>query len=330
VGTDGSTVSQDQSQPADQEEQTNEQPPPEQPQPADEQVSQEDSDSQDQRQPADQEEQTNEQPPPEQPQPADQQVGQQDPEASQDQPEQTDQPQQTDESQPSDQPQAPDLEAIMVSQPDHSLLVGDQPQFTAIAVYSDGSTTDFTGEVIWECDSKILSIDINGLAVAQFLGNAIVTATDPESGISGTAKVNVASPDVPEICQEEDQSPSALKVVGQTVVNTDFSHELAHLVEKAGSKSLGHCIAAADLFVTMWELESYVSEVQHQEDVKRLCGELYEELNQAALAGSVNSFKAECSADHDGAGAWVGPMRMSQAEAEDDLTCHVNQSHKVE
>ena len=62
------------------------------------------------------------------------------------------------------------------------IQLGNTVQLSAIGTYSDGSTADCTGQVIWNSsDSAIASISYSGLATAVTLGNTDITAA-----ISGT------------------------------------------------------------------------------------------------------------------------------------------------
>jgi trimeric autotransporter adhesin len=57
------------------------------------------------------------------------------------------------------------------------ILMGGTVQFSAMGTYSDGSTADCTGQVIWNSsDSAIASISYSGLATAVTLGNTDITA----------------------------------------------------------------------------------------------------------------------------------------------------------
>jgi trimeric autotransporter adhesin len=57
------------------------------------------------------------------------------------------------------------------------ILMGATVQFSAMGTYSDGSTADCTGSVLWNSsDSAIASITYSGLATAVTLGNTDITA----------------------------------------------------------------------------------------------------------------------------------------------------------
>jgi hypothetical protein len=57
------------------------------------------------------------------------------------------------------------------------ILMGTAVQFSAMGTYSDGTTADCTGQVIWNSSNPaIASISYSGLATAVTLGNTDITA----------------------------------------------------------------------------------------------------------------------------------------------------------
>ena len=57
------------------------------------------------------------------------------------------------------------------------ILMGTAVQFSAMGTYSDGTTADCTGQVIWNSsNAAIASISYSGLATAVTLGNTDITA----------------------------------------------------------------------------------------------------------------------------------------------------------
>jgi hypothetical protein len=70
------------------------------------------------------------------------------------------------------------------------LALGSSRQFHAIATYSDGSTQDMTGLVQWNSSaSNVVNLSSGGLALAQEMGTATISAV--ESTLSGSATVSV-------------------------------------------------------------------------------------------------------------------------------------------
>jgi hypothetical protein len=58
-----------------------------------------------------------------------------------------------------------------------NIMIGNTVQFSAMGTYSDGTTADCTGQVIWNSgDSAIAAISYSGLATAVTLGNTDITA----------------------------------------------------------------------------------------------------------------------------------------------------------
>ncbi len=70
------------------------------------------------------------------------------------------------------------------------LLVGGQAQLSATAIFSDGSSQDFTTTVAWSAaDPTIAQVSSAGLALAQSLGDTTITAST--GSITGSADVVV-------------------------------------------------------------------------------------------------------------------------------------------
>ena len=91
------------------------------------------------------------------------------------------------------------LQFITLSASVPTLLVGSTQQFFATGTYSDGSTQDLTPSVTWgSSDTTVLAFSnasgSAGLASAVAAGTAIVTATDPATGVVGTQSVIVLAP----------------------------------------------------------------------------------------------------------------------------------------
>jgi hypothetical protein len=87
------------------------------------------------------------------------------------------------------------LESILVRPLDTSIQVGKTQQDMAIAAYSDGSTSNITGDCTWtSSDSAAASIDTLGLATGVGLGATTIRATLEE--ISGSADLAIIAPTV--------------------------------------------------------------------------------------------------------------------------------------
>ena len=91
---------------------------------------------------------------------------------------------------------APPLEqlvAIAIIPPQPTIEVGASQQFSAIAIYDDGTTVDMTSQVSWSSsDTAVATLDSSGLATTgATAGSVTITAT--LGGISGTATLTVTS-----------------------------------------------------------------------------------------------------------------------------------------
>jgi hypothetical protein len=87
-------------------------------------------------------------------------------------------------------PAAPTLSSIVLSPANPILGVGLQQQFRALAVYSDGSSSDVTGSAVWSSSpGSVATISSSGLLTAATQGTATVTAQF--SGLSGVTSAVV-------------------------------------------------------------------------------------------------------------------------------------------
>jgi uncharacterized protein YjdB len=89
------------------------------------------------------------------------------------------------------------LESITLSPPTVSLGGGQTQKFTATGHYSDQSTQNLTNSVTWSSSDTTVAIISNtsgsqGLATGVGVGQAQIEATDPGTGIQGTAELTVA------------------------------------------------------------------------------------------------------------------------------------------
>jgi subtilisin family serine protease len=90
---------------------------------------------------------------------------------------------------------APSIDAILVSPILATLYVDATEQFTATALWTDGSATDVTSEADWSSsDPSIATIDAAGLATGVAPGNATITATIDVDGspLSGSTPLTVS------------------------------------------------------------------------------------------------------------------------------------------
>src|SRR5207253_4457175 len=89
----------------------------------------------------------------------------------------------------------PALVAIAVTSPNPSVGLGLTQQFAAIGTYTDGSTQDLTGSVVWTSSAtSVATVSATGLASTLAQGSAAITATS--GAISGSTTFIVAPPAV--------------------------------------------------------------------------------------------------------------------------------------
>ena len=84
------------------------------------------------------------------------------------------------------------LVAITVTPPVGTIAVGRTEQFTATGLYSNLSTQNLTDSVTWSSsNTSTATVSAKGLATGVADGLATITATDPSTGIPGTAVLTV-------------------------------------------------------------------------------------------------------------------------------------------
>jgi hypothetical protein len=87
------------------------------------------------------------------------------------------------------------LTSINVTPVSETIPLGTVQQFTATGTFSDNSTQDISGTVVWTTSpTSVASITTSGLATAKDLGTFTVTATS--GAISGTASATVKATDL--------------------------------------------------------------------------------------------------------------------------------------
>lgn len=90
------------------------------------------------------------------------------------------------------------LESIEVFPPTPVIGDGQDLQFTAIGTYSDSSTEDLTDQVAWGSENPAVASVSNapgsqGLAHGLSVGQAGITATEPDTGLQGRATLTVGA-----------------------------------------------------------------------------------------------------------------------------------------
>jgi uncharacterized protein YjdB len=84
------------------------------------------------------------------------------------------------------------LSSLSLSPSNPNLPAGFTQQFTAMGIYSDGTSSDLTGQVTWSSSApSVATINGSGLATALAAGTATITATS--GAISGSTTLTVTS-----------------------------------------------------------------------------------------------------------------------------------------
>jgi hypothetical protein len=87
----------------------------------------------------------------------------------------------------------PILTSIAVMPVNSTNLVGSSQHFTAIGIYSDGSTNDLTFQAAWvSSNTAVATIETNGLDIAVAAGTTLISAA--LDGVSGGASLTVIDP----------------------------------------------------------------------------------------------------------------------------------------
>ncbi|HEX7286052.1 MAG TPA: MBG domain-containing protein [Candidatus Angelobacter sp.] len=93
---------------------------------------------------------------------------------------------------------SPALSLITVTPANPTLPTGATQQFAAAGNYSDASSLNITGQVVWSSSNpSVVRINGRGLAVAANTGTTVITAT--QAGISGSTTISVETPAPPVI-----------------------------------------------------------------------------------------------------------------------------------
>lgn len=87
-----------------------------------------------------------------------------------------------------------ELDAIEVTPAAPTLALGTGQQLTATGIFSDGSTSDLTGTVIWDTSAAgVASVSGAGYTTAVGVGVTTISATDSQTGIVGTVEVGATA-----------------------------------------------------------------------------------------------------------------------------------------
>jgi hypothetical protein len=87
----------------------------------------------------------------------------------------------------------PTLTSIVVNPPNPTIVVGSTKQFSALGIYSNGTTSVLTNVATWTTSNiAVAPVGVHGLATGQLAGTTTITATF--NGVSGSTNLTVQAP----------------------------------------------------------------------------------------------------------------------------------------
>ena len=94
-----------------------------------------------------------------------------------------------------DEDSGPAILSIDVTPKNFTLALSGFQQFTATGKFADGTTKDVSADVYWGTTNSDVATQSNtvgskGLVAGKTMGTTTVTATDPDTGISGSTGLN--------------------------------------------------------------------------------------------------------------------------------------------
>jgi hypothetical protein len=95
-----------------------------------------------------------------------------------------------------DGPTGPVLESLELIPASLLLFGGDSTQITARGTFSDDAVEDLTASVEWRSSAAGVATVDGGLVTARAAGSAVVSAEDPETGVTATCDVEVVTAEV--------------------------------------------------------------------------------------------------------------------------------------
>jgi uncharacterized protein YjdB len=85
------------------------------------------------------------------------------------------------------------LTSIAVTPANPSIALGTTAQLTATGTYSDNTTQDLTGSVVWSSADTGIATVSNGLSTSVAVGSTTITATDPMTNVAGSTTLTVTA-----------------------------------------------------------------------------------------------------------------------------------------
>ncbi|MEA3222260.1 MAG: Ig-like domain-containing protein, partial [Thermodesulfobacteriota bacterium] len=164
------------------------------------------------------------------------------------------------------------LESIAVTPANPEIPLGNAQQFTATGTYSDSTTQDITTSITWSSSASGVATISNasgsqGYASSIGIGSTIVTATDSETGVSGTTVLMVTAavlesiavmPTNPEIPLGYNQQFTATGIysdnttqdITTSVTWSSSSSGVATISNAIGSKGLATSVGTGSTIIT--------------------------------------------------------------------------------
>jgi trimeric autotransporter adhesin len=139
------------------------------------------------------------------------------------------------------------LTSISVTPVSASIPLGTVQQFTATGTFSDNTTQDITGTVVWSASpTSVASITVSGLATGKDLGTFTVTATS--GSINNTVSATVKATDLSSIAVLPANSTIAQNTTAQFTATGTFTdgstHNLTDLVTWTSSNTTAVSISS--------------------------------------------------------------------------------------
>ena len=137
------------------------------------------------------------------------------------------------------------LSSITVTPSTASIAMGETQAFTANGIFSDGSSTDLTGSVVWSSTaSNIASVDATGLATGVASGSASITATS--GTVSGSASLTVTAAKLTSIDISPDGDSIPVGGQDQLLVTGTYSDGTTQTITNATWSSSDTTLATVD------------------------------------------------------------------------------------
>ena len=174
------------------------------------------------------------------------------------------------------------LQAIEVTPANAIIPIGGTQPFTSTAIFSDGSTLNWTSASIWSSDDENIAIvsnvtGSNGFVTALTTTTTTITATDTANNISGHVLVTVTTLPVISIAIEPIDAIISTGTTTQFTANGTFADGtslgytltvtwsssnpgVATISDTAGSKGIATAVASGTTIITATDPATHVFE----------------------------------------------------------------------